>query len=171
MQSNEKINIYIWCSHKQIVKLLDYFVNEKKCNWNLFTWHKTNPLPACSNKYLSDTEYCLFFREKGVPIYGTFDTKLTYYLSTINYKDKKIYNHPTVKPINIVKNHIINSTQSDDIVLDCFMGSGTTAVACIETNRRFLGFEINENYYKGAIKRIESLQRPMTIFDFIGEEK
>lgn len=58
----KKINIYIWCSQKQIITLLDYFVKQKKCNWNLLCWHKSNPIPACGNKYLTDTEYCLFFR-------------------------------------------------------------------------------------------------------------
>src|SRR5690606_33957658 len=65
----KKINIYLFCSQKQIIPLLDYFVTEKGCNWNLLTWHKTNPIPACNNKYLTDTEFILFFREKGVKIY------------------------------------------------------------------------------------------------------
>ena len=78
----KKINIYIFCSQKQIMPLLDYFVKGKKCNWNLLTWHKTNPVPACGNKYLTDTEFILFFREKGVPIYGEFKTKFTYYVTT-----------------------------------------------------------------------------------------
>ena len=59
----KKINIYFFCSQKQIIPLLDYFVKKKKCNWNLLTWHKTNPVPACGNKYLTDTEFILFFRE------------------------------------------------------------------------------------------------------------
>lgn len=43
----KKINVYIWCSQKQIMELLDFFVVRKKCNWNLLTWHKTDPIPAC----------------------------------------------------------------------------------------------------------------------------
>ena len=127
---------------KQLFSLIDYF-QKKKCNWNLLTWHKTNPIPTCGNKYLSDTEYCLFFREKGVKLYGSFDTKFTYYVTHSNMKDKKQFHHPTIKPLEIVKNHIINSTQENDLVLDCFMGSGTTAMACKELNRNFLGFELN----------------------------
>lgn len=81
----KKVNIYIFCSQKQIHKLLDCFLKNKnnidhilykrQINWNLLTWHKTNPVPACGNKYLTDTEYILFFREKGVKIYGSFDKK------------------------------------------------------------------------------------------------
>ena len=84
----KKINIYIFCSQKQIIPLLDYFVKKKRCNWNLICWHKTNPVPACGNKYLTDTEYILFFREKGVKVYGNYNTKFTYYATPLNQKEK-----------------------------------------------------------------------------------
>ncbi len=154
----KKINLYIWCSQKQLFKLIEYFVEKRKCNWNLITWHKTNPIPACGNKYLSDTEYCLFFREKGVKIQGSFDTKFTYYVTPLNSKDKKQYGHPTIKPLDIIKNFIINSSNEGDIVLDPFMGSGTTPVACVETNRHYIGFEIDENYYNIACKRLDEVE-------------
>ena len=64
----KKVNIYIWCSKEQILKYMNFF---NDYNMDVLTWHKTNPVPTCSNKYLSDTEYILFFREKGVKIYGT----------------------------------------------------------------------------------------------------
>lgn len=108
----KKINIYLFCSQKQIPLYLDYFVTKHKCNWNLLTWHKTNPIPACGNKYLNDTEYILFFREKGVRLAGTYETKRTFYTSLRNQIDNVKYNHPTCKPINIVKSLIINSSQT-----------------------------------------------------------
>jgi site-specific DNA-methyltransferase (adenine-specific) len=149
----KKINVYFFCSQKQIIPLLDYFVKGKKCNYNIISWHKTNPIPACGNKYLTDTEFILFFRERGVKIYGEFHTKFTYYLTPLNQKDKKLYGHPTVKPLNIVRNFIVNSSLPGDIVLDPFMGSGTTAVACLETDRHFIGFETDEDYYNIALSR------------------
>ena len=149
------INIYFFCSQKQIIPLLDFFVKKKKCNWNLITWHKTNPVPACGNKYLTDTEFILFFREKGVKIHGNFNTKFTYYVTPLNQKEKKLYGHPTIKPTNIVQNFITNSSQEGEIVLDCFMGSGTTGVACINTGRSFIGMEIDTKYYNVAKERIE----------------
>lgn len=149
------INIYFFCSQKQIIPLLDYFVKGKKCNWNLLTWHKTNPVPACGNKYLTDTEFILFFREKGVKIYGTFNTKFTYYVTPLNQIDKKKYGHPTIKPTNIVKNLIVNSSLENGIIFDPFMGSGTTAVAAIECGRNFIGYELNPDYYEICNKRIE----------------
>ena len=154
----KKINIYFFCSQKQIIPLLDYFVKEKKCNWNILSWHKTNPVPACGNKYLTDTEFILFFREKGVKIYGSFDTKRTWYATPLNQSDKKKYGHPTVKPLSILENLAINSGQKDGTVLDCFMGSGSTGVACINTNRNFIGIELDPTYFQIAKDRIEQAQ-------------
>lgn len=151
----KKINIYIFCSQKQILPLLNYFVEEKKCNWNILTWHKSNPIPACGNKYITDTEYILFFREKGVKIYGTVDTKHTYYITPLNTKDKKLYGHPTCKPVGILENFVLNSSVEGDLILDPFMGSGSTGVACLKHNRNFLGIDKVEEYVEIAKKRIE----------------
>lgn len=150
----KKINIYVFCSKKQIPMLIDYFHSIHKCNWELLTWHKTNPVPACKNKYLSDTEYIFFAREKGVKILGEYKTKKTYYVTPINAKEKKLYHHPTVKPQEILKNLIINSSNEGDAVLDPFMGSGSTGVAALTIDRNFIGFEINEEYMNTAKQRI-----------------
>ena len=155
----KKINIYFFCSQKQIIPLLDYFVKKKKCNWNILSWHKTNPIPACGNKYLTDTEFILFFREKGVKIYGSFDTKRTWYATPLNQSDKKKYGHPTVKPLSILENLVVNSSQEGEVVLDCFMGSGSTGVACLNTNRNFIGIELEEGYFNIAKERIKGANK------------
>ena len=149
------INCYFFCSQKQIMPLLDYFVRGKKCNWNLISWHKTNPVPACGNKYLTDTEFVLFFREKGVKIYGSFDTKRTWYATPLNQSDKKLYGHPTCKPLDIVQNFITNSSQEGELVFDPFIGSGTTAIAAIKEKRHFIGMELNKEYFDIAEDRIK----------------
>lgn len=150
----KKINIYIFCSKKQVPDLLNYFI-AKKCNYDILTWHKTNPVPACGNKYLSDTEFILFFREKGVRIYGQFSSKLTYYLSPLNQKDKAKYEgFPTCKPAELISNYIINSSQHGDTVLDSFMGSGTTGECCKKLNRKFIGIEIDPDTFDLAERRI-----------------
>ena len=159
MRVMKKINIYIFCSQKQVPFLLDYFVHKHACNWNLLAWHKTNPVPTCKNKYLSDTEYIFFAREKGVPIYGEYSTKKTYYITPVNTKEKKLYNHPTVKPQMILKNLIINSSKENDIVLDPFMGSGSTGVAAKELKRNFIGMELDPKYFKVAKQRISKAQQ------------
>lgn len=149
----KKINLYIWCNKEQIKHYLDYF---NECNMELICWHKTNPVPTCHNKYLSDTEYLLFFREKGVPIYGSYETKKKYYVTPVNKADKEKYNHPTVKPLEIIQNLILNSSNEGDTILDCFMGSGTTGAACVNTNRNFIGMELDEQYFKIAQDRINN---------------
>lgn len=152
------INIYVWCSKGQLRKLLDYF-EDKDCSIDLLTWHKTNPVPTCNNTYLSDTEYCVFAREKGVKTYGTYATKKKWYATPTNKADKALYSHPTIKPLDIIENLIINSTQEGDIVLDPFLGSGTTAVAAVNTNRHYIGFELNEKYYDTACQRLDEAEK------------
>lgn len=149
----KKINIYIWCSKHQVEPLLKHYL-DKGCNIEILTWHKTNPLPTMNNTYANDTEYCIFAREKGVRIYGSYETKRKYWVTPLNSKDKKLYGHPTIKPLDIIEKLIINSSLEGDTILDCFMGSGTTGVACKELNRNFIGFEINENYFNIAKDRI-----------------
>ena len=63
--------------------------------------------------------------------------------------------HPSQKPIEIIQKMIEDSTEPGGVVLDTFMGSGTTAVACIRTGRNYIGFELTENYHSIAMKRIE----------------
>ena len=151
----KRINIYIWCNKNQLRQYIDFF-EDLNCTTELLTWHKTNPVPTCNNKYLSDTEYLLFFREKGVKVYGKYATKRKYYVTPTNKRDKDKYGHPTIKPLEIIENLIINSSKEDDTVLDCFMGSGTTGVACINTNRHFIGIEVDKTYFEISKQRINN---------------
>ncbi|MBN2838334.1 MAG: site-specific DNA-methyltransferase [Fusobacteriaceae bacterium] len=150
----KKVNIYIWCNKNQIYEYLKFF-KEKKCNFDLITWHKSNPIPTCNNKYLSDTEYVCFFREKGVKVSGEFQTKRKFYVTPLNTKDKNKYKHPTIKPEEIIKNFIINSSEENDLVADFFLGSGTVCLASKKLNRKYIGFEIEPTYFLIAKKRIE----------------
>lgn len=61
-------------------------------------------------------------------------------------------------PVDLPKSCIQLLTYENDVVLDPFMGSGTTAIACIQTNRQYIGFEISENYYKVSLDRIKELE-------------
>ena len=66
----------------------------------------------------------------------------------------------TIKPLPFIENHIINSSNEGDLILDCFAGSGTTLVGAINQNRNFIGFEINKKYYEIAQYRInEALEK------------
>ena len=71
--------------------------------------------------------------------------------------------HPTQKPVELIARLITDSTAEGDTVLDCFMGSGTTAVAALRSGRRFVGFEIDENYHAVALRRIENERQQLTL--------
>ena len=151
------IFIYIWCSKEQIFDIMTYFI-KKECRFNLLVWCKTNPTPMTNNTLLPDLEYCLVFKEDGAPRYNDgYELKSKWYISPINKADKDLYEHPTIKPLELVKRHILHSTQPNDIVLDCFCGSGTTCVACKETGRRFIGIEIDKKYHKIAVDRLNGI--------------
>ena len=64
--------------------------------------------------------------------------------------------HPNEKPVELLEFLIEKTTSQNATVLDCFMGSGATGVACINTNRNFIGMELDEKYYKIAEERINS---------------
>lgn len=151
-------NMYIFCSKDQLPELLDYAV-KRKLNFDVLCWHKPNPVPTCSNKYLSDTEYIVFMRGKGARVYGTYDTKRKYWVQQVNTADKKRYGHPTVKPLNIIRQLIINSSLEGGVVLDPFMGSGTTAVAAMLEGRHYVGFEIDKTYYETALCRVDEYNK------------
>jgi len=150
----KKVNIFIWCNKQQII---DIITNFKDYSMEIIVWAKDNPTPFTNNVWLSDLEYCFYFRETGVKLNDGYEIKSKFYKSPINKSDKDLYDHPTIKPLDLVKRHILHTTQENDIVLDTFLGSGTTAVACKETNRSYIGFEINESYYKIATDRLNNI--------------
>ena len=152
----KKINCFIWCSKDQIFDIMSFFKNNN-CMYEILTWNKTNPTPMTNNTFLPDVEYCLYFRETGVKLNDGYELKSKWYISPINKHDKYLYKHPTIKPLELVKRHILHTTQPNDIVLDCFCGSGTTCVAAKETGRRFIGMEINPEYYKIAVDRLNGI--------------
>ena len=77
----------------------------------------------------------------------------------VDYKKKSI--HPTQKPVELLKNILSNYSKESDIILDPFLGSGTTAVAAKQLNRNFIGIEISENYCKIAKQRLRQEVLPL----------
>lgn len=144
---------------------MNYFNGKYEGSFNLLVWCKTNPTPATNNVWLPDLEYCLMFKEKGTPNYApNYEYKSKWYISPINKKDKDNWQHPTIKPLELVERHLKHSTNEGDVILDPFMGSGTTGVACRNLNRNFIGMEINEEYYNIAQKRINEQVQQLELF-------
>ena len=72
--------------------------------------------------------------------------------------------HPTQKPLGLIERLVMSLARPDAVVLDPFMGSGTTGVACAKLGRRFIGCEINPTYFDLACRRIEAAQREPDLF-------
>lgn len=150
------IYIYIWCNKAQVHQYLDYFEDKADMS-EILIWNKTNPVPTINNSYLNDKEYCLMFRNKGTELNGTVESKRTVWTTKCNVEDKKKYKHPTIKPLKIIKNLIENSSNKGDIILDCFSGSGTTCVAAKELDRQFIGIEIDPEYHRISLDRLNGV--------------
>lgn len=162
------IYIYIWCNKAQIPFYLNYFLSFPNISFEILTWHKKNCSPITKNTFLPDTEYCLMFREKGTCVLNDgYELKHKYFITNTNKYDKDNYLHPTIKPIEFVEKHIAHSTQPNDIILDPFMGSGTTCLAAKHLGRKYIGFEINEFYFNIAKDRLQGINAKgeMNLFD------
>lgn len=154
----KKINLYIWCNKPMILPLLKYFVDGKNCNYEILVWAKENPVPFCGTHYLTDKEFCLYFWETGAKLKTSFETGRTVYFTKVNTEDKKKYNHPTIKPLEIIENLVKNSS-GGGLILDPFCGSGTTLVAAKRNGLPYIGFEINPKFYKIAKDRLDGFDQ------------
>jgi DNA modification methylase len=84
-------------------------------------------------------------------------------IKPINFTSKEKW-HQAEKPLELVKTMILNSSNEGDTILDTFAGSGTTGIACYETKRQFIGFEIDDDTYKKAIKRVKAATAQTFLF-------
>ena len=147
------VNGAIFCSQHSLIKLIGE-VESRNFRYTVLIWHKLNPIPLTNNRYLSDVEYIVFFKEDGVKMYGEYSTKSRVFSSNLNRKDKNKYGHPTIKPEPLIEKLITNHTKEGEIVFDPFMGSGTAGVVANRLKRRFVGIEIDDEYFKVAKDRI-----------------
>lgn len=151
-------NVVIFLSMNQLYKYLAFAI-EHKYQHKLLFWHKSDPPPFVNNTYLNDVELCLYIKGNKVRIGGDYHTKSLVYKSSVNRKDKKLYNHPTIKPIPLLEKYLINHSSEGDVVLDPFMGTGSTGVACKNLGRKFIGVELLEEYYNTALERLNKNQK------------
>jgi len=116
---------------------------------NFLIWQKNNCTP--SQFYMKNCEYTLFFRKGKSKYINDIGGSKTVH-SFNNIIGNKL--HPTEKPIDLMEFYIRNSTNENDIVLDPFMGSGTTMLACKNLNRKGIGIEKEQMYFDIATKRL-----------------
>ena len=121
---------------------------------------KSNPAPFNKDRmFVNDVEFALWgvYNSKNKPTKWTFNrvNKLEKCCMNTTVQSSKL--HPTMKDIKIIKHLVELLSNENDTILDCFMGSGTTGVACKELNRNFIGIELDEKYFEIAKNRIEDV--------------
>lgn len=151
----------------------DYYSKEIEPIYDRFAlcgWNKTNPMPVANKHYVPDTElYIHAWRGEGYPK-GELMEKRRFFFSEPIQKSK--YGHPTIKPQSVMRKVVENASKGGDIVLDPFMGSGSTGIAALSLGRFFIGIEIDPEFYEMARERIsaaalvpyESSDGTMTLF-------
>lgn len=148
-------SVYVFCSTEQISYIRAYMESQKMLT-RVIVWEKTNPSPVNGeNVWLSGIELCCFGKFSGAT-YNQFCENTVIRLPTTKSKV-----HPTQKPISLIKKLILASSNNGDVVLDPCMGSGTTGICCVNTDRSFIGIELNEKYFNIAKQRIESAEKPL----------
>lgn len=122
----------------------------------LLVWRKNNVTP--NRWYMSNVEFTLFARKgAAMPIRNPGSKVVHDFDNPVGRKS-----HPTEKPVDLVRFYIENSCPPGGLVLDPFVGSGATAVAAVESGRRFLAFEIDPEHFATAKARIETAMSEMT---------
>ncbi|MDX0897410.1 hypothetical protein GOD90_10435 [Sinorhizobium medicae] len=141
-------SFYIFCGTEQISELVSHF-RRHNITTRVGAWEKTNPSPMNGTRlWISGLEFCVFARKAN----ATFNEHCQKALWRAPSGQSKV--HPTQKPLALMERLIKASTNPGDTVLDNTMGSGTTGIACRNTGRKFIGIELDPEYFALASGRI-----------------
>lgn len=140
----------------KLTVLKDYFEKAKFKQLRFIEWIKTNPVPINSNtSYLTNArEIAVMGVKRAKPVFNSKYDKGIYSFPICHDKGRF---HPTQKPVVLLEELIKKHSNEGDLVCDCFAGSGSTAVACFNTGRDFIGCEISKEYCDKAIDRLKTL--------------
>lgn len=153
-------SMLVFCSYHTLAQYLTY---DKLKIQQIIHWTKSNPFPAIAKVYTPSIEYCVWF-VKGSPY--CFNKKFAGkdIITTPICGGNERENHPTQKPLELWNKLLLVHSNENDLVLDCFSGSGTTAVACHNLKRRFICIEKDPEYWKASCERLEQAQRQQFLF-------
>jgi len=129
----------------------------------LIIWDRKSTPQLAPIRFLPTTEYVFWITKSNIqPKF--YNNELIFKKEVWELAAKPMLDHPAPFPIEIPTNCILATTDKNDIVLDPFMGSGTTALACCNTGRNYIGFEISSEYCDLANKRIHDQEAQMSLF-------
>ena len=147
---------YIFCGDKQICKWIKYMIEQGFKHPQVLVWHKdkTTYDMTMGHKFPLNNEFILFF-QKGWKKLNGYKIERHRFRSCLNFNSNgKTQYHSCAKPEDLIMFLIKLSSNENDLILDPFMGSGTTAVACKQLNRNFIGFELSQKYCDIANERL-----------------
>ncbi len=157
-------SMYWWCGHRQFNSLTTLF-EELGFKTRFLVWSKLCPSPAPPGSgWPSGAELCLYAYRPGRTFNGSPKTSVLVSDSYRFGQPGKV-DHPTQKPFPVIDPLIEASTLPGDVVLDCFMGSGTVGVSAVQRDRSFIGIEIHPGYFDIACRRIEEAYRQPRLFE------
>lgn len=138
---------------------------------NNITWQKTNPPPNLACKAFTHSTETILWARKDLPkikykfnydlmkqLNGNKQMKDVWTTSLTKPSEKKQGKHPTQKPLELLERIILASTNENDIILDPFCGSGTTGIAAIKLNRKFIGIDSEKEYLDLSIRRFQEIK-------------
>jgi len=165
-------NIFAFCSYNLIGRWHEIF-DPIFDTFQFFVWHKSNPVPKFRKAgFLNSCELIVCMWNKGhIWNFGKQHEMHNFFECSICMGTERLQapKHPTQKPVRLLKHLIKIASNKGDVVLDPFMGVGSTGVAALHTDRRFIGIEIEKEYFDAAKTRIESIQPDM--FSIFNEDK
>lgn len=151
----EDSHFYVFTNTNSLQDFLNTATKQGFKLHNVISMIKDTKMP--NRWYLKYTEIVLFFRKgNAVPINDMTSRDYEFVIMPTQ-KNGKV--HISQKPLEFVEKLIMNSSKKGQLILDPFMGSGTTGVACVNTNRNFIGIEMDENYFNIATKRIKEMEK------------
>jgi site-specific DNA-methyltransferase (adenine-specific) len=145
-------------SKNQIIFGGNYFADMLKPSRGWIVWDKKEH--ETQGKNFADCELAWTSFDKNIKKYTFGWIGLDY----INNRKDEIKIHPTQKPLAIMEKCLADFSNEGDLVLDCFSGSGTTALACHNLKRRFICIEKDKDYYEASVKRLADAQKQLTLF-------
>lgn len=153
-------NLFIFTSYNQIGRWYNC-LDHRFDTSNFMVWHKTNPAPKIFKAgFLNSCEMVFTcWNKKHTWNFSTQKDMHNFIESPICMRPERLSDpkHPTQKPVSILKRMIEIATNAGDIVFDPFMGVGSTGVAAIELQRRFIGIELDSKYFYAAKNRIDNI--------------